>query len=68
VAADPATKRCAIVDPVLGFDRACGGTHTGFADRMAAFVRDQGLAVEWILDTHPHGRWCINRTEIKQYQ
>ncbi len=54
VAADPATKRCAIVDPVLGFDRACRGTHTRFADRMAAFVRDRGLTVEWILDTHPH--------------
>ena len=54
VAADPATGCCAIVDPVLGFDRACRGTHTRFADRMAAFVRGRGLTVEWILDTHPH--------------
>lgn len=54
VVADPATARCAIIDPVLGFDHACRGTNTGFADRMAAFVRDQGLTVEWILDTHPH--------------
>ncbi len=54
VVADPATKRCAIIDPVLDFDRACRGTHTAFADRMAAFVREQQLTVEWILDTHPH--------------
>lgn len=54
VAADPATRRCALIDPVLNFDRACRGTHTGFADRMAAFVREEGLQVEWILDTHPH--------------
>lgn len=54
VAADRATKRCAIIDPVLDFDRACRGTHTAFADKMVAFVRQQGLTVEWILDTHPH--------------
>lgn len=54
VVADHATKRCAIIDPVLDFDRACRGTHTAFADRMAAFVRKQQLTVEWILDTHPH--------------
>lgn len=54
VAADPETRRCALIDPVLDFDRACRGTHTAFADRMAAFVREQGLTVEWILDTHPH--------------
>ncbi len=54
VAADPATKRCALIDPVLNFDRACRGTHTAFADQMVAFVREQGLTVEWILDTHPH--------------
>ncbi|MDN3563893.1 MBL fold metallo-hydrolase, partial [Paeniroseomonas aquatica] len=54
VVADPATKRCAIIDPVLDFDRACRGTHTAFADRMVQFVRKQGLTVEWILDTHPH--------------
>lgn len=54
VVSDPATGRCALVDPVLDFDHACRGTHTGFADRLAAFVREQGLKVEWILDTHPH--------------
>ena len=54
VVADPATQRCALIDPVLDFDRTCRGTHTRFADQMAAFVREQGLTVEWILDTHPH--------------
>lgn len=54
VVADPASQHCALIDPVLDFDHACRGTHTQFADGMAAFVRDQGLTVEWILDTHPH--------------
>ena len=54
VVADPATARCALIDPILDFDHACRGTHTRSADQMVAFVREQGLTVEWILDTHPH--------------
>lgn len=54
VAADPATRRCVLIDPVLDFDRNARATHTEFADRMAAFVTENGLAVEWVLDTHPH--------------
>lgn len=54
VVADLATHRCALIDPVLDFDRTCRGTRIRFADQMAAFVREQGLTVGWILDTHPH--------------
>jgi glyoxylase-like metal-dependent hydrolase (beta-lactamase superfamily II) len=54
VVADPVTKKCAIVDPVLDFDEKSGATATRNADRILEFVRDQGLTVEWILDTHPH--------------
>jgi glyoxylase-like metal-dependent hydrolase (beta-lactamase superfamily II) len=54
VVTDPATRRCAIIDPVLDFDRAYRGTHTAFADQLVTFVREQGLAVDWVLDTHPH--------------
>ena len=48
VAADPASRRCAIVDPVLDFDSANGATGTRFADDMVAFVRQRGLAVDLI--------------------
>ena len=54
VVADPATGRCAIVDPVLDFDPKSGATATANADRLLAHVREHGLEVEWILDTHPH--------------
>lgn len=54
VVADPATKKCAIVDPVLDFDEKSGATATRNADRILEFVRDHGLTVEWIFDTHPH--------------
>ena len=54
VVADPATKKCAIVDPVLDFDEKSGATATRNADEILAYVAEQGLSVEWILDTHPH--------------
>lgn len=54
VVADPATRKCAIIDPVLDFDEKSGATATTNADRILDFVDDQELSVEWILDTHPH--------------
>ncbi|WP_018633432.1 MBL fold metallo-hydrolase [Neomegalonema perideroedes] len=54
VAADPATKLCAIIDPVLDFDEKSGQTATENADRILAFIAEKGYRVEWILDTHPH--------------
>ncbi|SCW80733.1 MBL fold metallo-hydrolase [Ancylobacter rudongensis] len=54
VVADPATKMCAIVDPVYDFDEKSGQTASINADRILAFVRERGYTVEWILDTHPH--------------
>ena len=54
VVADPATRRCAIVDPVLDLDLRAGAISTRSADVLLAHVASQGLTVEWILDTHPH--------------
>src|SRR5690606_18851946 len=54
VVADPATRKCAIIDPVLDYDEKSGSIATRNADRILEFVAEQGLSVEWILDTHPH--------------
>lgn len=45
---------CAIVDPVLDYDPKAGRTATASADKVIGFVREQGLQVEWILETHAH--------------
>ncbi|TDV14391.1 MBL fold metallo-hydrolase [Paraburkholderia caballeronis] len=45
---------CAIVDPVLDYDPKSGRTSTASADRVVAFVREQRLAVDWLLETHAH--------------
>jgi glyoxylase-like metal-dependent hydrolase (beta-lactamase superfamily II) len=54
VVSDPETKRCAIIDPVCDFDEKSGSTGTMSADAILAYVKAEGLTVEWILDTHPH--------------
>lgn len=54
VVSDPATRCCALIDPVLDYDEESGSIATWSADALLAFVRDHDLTVEWILDTHPH--------------
>lgn len=54
VVRDPESSACAIIDSVLDFDYAAGRTDVGSADDIIAYVRREGLAVEWILETHVH--------------
>lgn len=51
---DPATKRAAIIDSVLDFDQPSGRTSTRSADEIIKYVRERGLTVDWILETHAH--------------
>jgi len=51
---DPATKDAAIIDSVLDFDQPSGRTSFESAQEIVAFVRDQGLKVRYIMETHAH--------------
>ena len=68
ICADPQTRACAIIDPVLDFEPAAARTSTASAEALLRTVADQGYDVQWILDTHPHadhltaGRWLADRT------
>ena len=54
VVQDPDSRACAILDSVLDFDYAAGRTDVRSADEIIAFVRDNDLQVEWVLETHVH--------------
>ena len=54
VAWDPATRRAAIIDPVLDYDHRTGRVSHRSADDLLGFVADQGLSVDWVLETHAH--------------
>ena len=51
---DPATLRAAVVDSVLDYDSAAGRTAFSSADAIIAYVEDNGLGVDWLLETHVH--------------
>ena len=51
---DPETKRAAIIDSVHDYDPKSGRTDTASADAVIAFVQQEGLEVDWILETHVH--------------
>ena len=51
---DPATCRAAIIDPVLDYDHRTGRVSHRSADDLLGFGADQGLCVDWVLETHAH--------------
>lgn len=54
VVADPASRRAAIIDPVLDFSPRNGRTSTRSADAILEFVHAEGLSIDWLLETHAH--------------
>lgn len=54
VVRDPNSSSCAIIDSVLDFDYSSGRTDTKSADEVIAFVKDNNLKVEWLLESHVH--------------
>ena len=54
VVADPDSKACAIIDSVLDYDSSSGGTTTESADEIIQHIRERGLTVAYILETHAH--------------
>lgn len=54
VVSDPISRRCAIIDPVLDYCAASGRTSHAGAERIVGYIREQGLVVDWLLETHVH--------------
>lgn len=51
---DPATKRGAIIDSALDFDPKSGRTGTQSAEAILAAAEQEGVQIEWLLETHAH--------------
>ena len=54
VVKDPASKACAVIDSVMDLDYPSGSISFGGADQIIAFITDNALELEWILETHVH--------------
>ena len=54
VVKDPASNACAAVDSVMDIDYSAGRiTYVG-ADKIIAHIKDKGLTLEWLIETHVH--------------
>jgi len=51
---DTSTAQCALIDSVLDYDPKSGRTNTSSADSLVARVKELGLNVQWLLETHVH--------------
>jgi glyoxylase-like metal-dependent hydrolase (beta-lactamase superfamily II) len=57
---------CAIIDSVLDYDPKSGRTRTTSADKVVAYVQENQLRVEWILETHAHADHITAAPYLKQ--
>jgi glyoxylase-like metal-dependent hydrolase (beta-lactamase superfamily II) len=51
---DPATRRAAIIDPVLDYEPAAGALTSGGIDAILGSALADGYVIDWVLDTHAH--------------
>ena len=54
IVSDPVTRRTAIIDAVLDYDSKSGRTSFASANKVIAYVKQQNLKVDWLLETHAH--------------
>jgi glyoxylase-like metal-dependent hydrolase (beta-lactamase superfamily II) len=54
VVKDPNSNACAVVDSVMDLDHAAGRITYDSADAIIAHIRDRGLTLEWLIETHVH--------------
>ena len=66
ICADPTTKKAALIDVVWNFDPKHYRTSTESLDQILDLVCENGLEVEWVLDTHPHADHLMASAVLKE--
>lgn len=51
---DPESLRGVVIDPVLEFDASSGTVDDGSVNQLLAAAQAEGIAIEWVLETHVH--------------
>lgn len=65
VVVDPSTKYALVIDPVLEYDPASGTIGTQSAEGLVAFIVEEGLKVQRIVETHVHADHATGAQAIK---
>lgn len=62
----PETKKAAVIDTVLDLDVQRGSIETKHADLVLEHIKENGLTVDWILETHVHADHATAAQYYKQ--
>ncbi|WP_069299383.1 MBL fold metallo-hydrolase [Neptunicoccus sediminis] len=65
ICADPKTRKAALIDVVWNFDPKNYRFSTQSMDQVLDIVKENGLSVEWVLDTHPHADHVMASAQLK---
>jgi glyoxylase-like metal-dependent hydrolase (beta-lactamase superfamily II) len=63
--ADPVTRRAAVIDPVLDYDHKDGSVDVRSVEAILKAAQDEGLTIEWALETHAHADHLSGAPYIK---
>lgn len=63
---DDETKDAVIIDPVLDYDPSASAMWTESADLAINFVKEQGLNLHYVLETHAHADHLSGAQRIKE--
>jgi glyoxylase-like metal-dependent hydrolase (beta-lactamase superfamily II) len=63
---DPATRKSAVIDSVLDYNHKNVETDTTLADEVIAFITDNKLDNQWLLETHMHADHISASTYLKE--
>ena len=66
VVADPSTKKAALIDVVQNFDPRSASSSYESAEEILQLAKDNGLTIEWVLDTHPHADHLMASSYLKE--
>jgi glyoxylase-like metal-dependent hydrolase (beta-lactamase superfamily II) len=62
---DPETKRAAVIDPVFDYDYKSGKASAHSTDEILNKAADEGLGIDWVLETHVHADHLSGAPYIK---
>ena len=68
---DPQSKDAVVIDSVLDYNPLSSQTQTASVEKLAAFLREKGLRLRYVLETHAHAdhlsasQWLKRRFEAK---
>jgi glyoxylase-like metal-dependent hydrolase (beta-lactamase superfamily II) len=67
VVVDEDTHQCAVIDSVLDYDHFSGKVKTDSADQVIAYIKENNLSNQWILETHIHADHITASTYLKEH-